>query len=512
MVDDKVVLVIDQTAQVGRKAQPTLAGMLLRKQTALIAALLAGLAGIGIHAAFQADESQPLQQDVADARKASHAGLSGLKLSSTVSMPAASAATPMNLQLSTAVAEQAGATLAVDLDGDGLPELVSANARSAELIINGRPVASDDRPAFSAAWTVALRSPATMLAAGDIDGDGRPDLLATNETASTVEVLINTTPAASGRAHAAQTDVTFKASEALDLGSPRSAMLLADVSGDGMADLIALQRLDHETDLPASLAVRVNVSSRGGPEFAPARRFQTGYLANGLAAADFDGDGRTDLAVSNGGSGTITVLRNSSLLTMNFSVDQTLAARRGVRGLITGDLDGDDQPDLVVIEPGDDRIALYRNQDGRYGDPVEVAATTPSAVGLADLRGDSRPELIIGHGSDGGVGMRVDVAPRGSVHPRFLPEIALLASGAQASIIAADLDGDRRVDVALQPVDAGDGSAWVPAASMSLFQHPFARERSSKFAETLDLVVTLTAPPSDGPKQIAADSPRRATQ
>ena len=503
MVDDEVARVIEPARDEARDARGA-SGGLTRNPRKLAGAVLAVAALVAAIAVFER-EATPDRVEAADGRSASHASLSGLQLSSAVT---ASVPMPAALPLPGAPEIMSRATLAVDLDGDGLPELVTADPRTAQLLISVSRSGPDEPPAFDPAnpVTLALGHPASLLAAGDIDGDGRADLVVASEAAATAELLINVS-AASGAP-------LFRSGGLLDLDTVPSSLLLADVSGDGLADLVALQRLDHETDLPMSLTVRVNVSSPRDTEFAPARRFPTGYLANGVAASDFDGDGRTDLAVSNAGSGTVTVLRNASVLTLNFSVDQTLAARRGVTGLVAGDVDGDGRPDLVVVLPADDRIALFRNRDGRYGDPVEVPAASPGAVALADLRGDDRPELIVAHGGTGGVSMRIDVAPRGSPHWRLLPEVPLLAPGTQALVVAADFDGDRRMELALQPVAiAAEGDDGVNATvPMALFRHPFPRFTASPAPWTQQLAHAIATPTLAASQNDAADPPRRATQ
>lgn len=503
MVDDEVARVIEPAHGAPRDTRIAFGG-LARKPRVLAGGLLAVGAIVAAVAVFE-HEATPDRVEADVGRPASHASLSGLQLSSTVT---AAVPMPVALPLPGAPVITSRATLAVDLDGDGLPELVTADPRTAQLSVSVARSGPGEPPAFEPAHavTLALGHPASLLAAGDIDGDGRGDLVVASESAAATELLINVSVSSGAP--------MFRSGGLLDIDTPPSSLLLVDVSGDGLADLVALQRLDHETDLPMSLAVRVNVSSRRDTEFAPARRFPTGYLANGVAASDFDGDGRTDLAVSNAGSGTVTVLRNSSVLTVNFSVDQTLAARRGVTGVAAGDVDGDGRPDLVVVEPADDRIALFRNRDGRYGDPVEVAATAPGAIALADLRGDDRPELIVAHGGAGGVSMRVDVAPRGSPHARLLPEVPLLAPGAQALIVAADFDGDRRVELALQPVAfaAEAGGGLEATAPLSLFRHPFPRLMASRAVRSRQLAQAIALPTTAAAQDVAADLPRRATQ
>ena len=115
---------------------------------------------------------------------------------------------------------------------------------------------------------------------------------------------------------------------------------------------------------------------------------------------DIDGDGDRDLTVTNQGSDDVTVLRNNG--SANFNA--LLSSPEGVGGRplgqpATADFDGDGDTDLAVSNADDDNISILRNAGGgNFTQP----ATSPESVGdnprrqvAADLDGDGDPDLAV---------------------------------------------------------------------------------------------------------------------
>jgi hypothetical protein len=202
-----------------------------------------------------------------------------------------------------------------------------------------------------------------------------------------------------------------------------------------------------------------------GPTFASKVDESTGTEPLGLAVADFDGDGKNDIAVTiynNGNGDHLTIFRNTGTGgQVQFDpLPVDVATGRGPEGVAAFDLDNVGKVDLVTANPGDSSISVFRNHSSRgFIDfqPVPLslpAPPTPHRVVIADFDGDGRPDLIVTsnngrlvsvfhHASDPNTiafDHRTDFGTRG-----FLNELAV-----------ADLDRDMRPDILVPLYDQGE--------------------------------------------------------
>jgi uncharacterized protein (TIGR03437 family) len=184
-----------------------------------------------------------------------------------------------------------------DLNGDGKPDLVvadggdlSSKKPGSVVILLGKGDGS-----FTAGAPILIGSPAGAplgVTIGDVNGDGKPDVVVLYQSFNFtwgVQILLNQ---GSGGFMAL-------APMATDFG-PVTA-LISDFSGDGKPDLV-IAHCCGDTDMTYMLG-------NGDGTFQPETHFSAGPSPNGLALGDLNGDGLPDIAVAdNGQTGGVTVL------------------------------------------------------------------------------------------------------------------------------------------------------------------------------------------------------------
>ena len=130
---------------------------------------------------------------------------------------------------------------------------------------------------------------------GDLDGDGKSDLVVSNGTSNTLSVLHNT---------GSNGSISFDAKVDYITGNYPSNVSIGDLDGDGKPDLAVTNRVSN------TVSILSNTSSNGSISFDAKVDYTTGNAPYNVSIGDLDGDGKPDLAVSNFNGNAVSVLRN----------------------------------------------------------------------------------------------------------------------------------------------------------------------------------------------------------
>jgi len=165
-----------------------------------------------------------------------------------------------------------------------------------------------------------------------------------------------------------------------------------------------------------------------------------------LVTGDFNGDGRTDLAVAN--SGAVNSGDNDvSILLGNgdgtFQNQVTYAVGSYPVALVTGDFNGDGRTDLAVANSGSNDVSiLLGNGNGTFKNPVTYAVGSyPVALVTDDFTGDGHVDLAV---AGGGVSVLL-----GNGDGTFQPQVTYAVGLDPDAIVAGDFTGDGRTDLAV---------------------------------------------------------------
>ena len=286
-----------------------------------------------------------------------------------------------------------------DIDGDGKPDLATPNnystAGQPASISILRNTTTSGSISFAATQNINNGPVTYTMASGDIDGDGKPDLIASSLVDINISVFRNTsvpgTILFAPKVNYATTEGVF-------------GIAVGDIDGDGKTDIAVTNHLNN------SISVFSNTSSPGVISFAAKVDFATMLTPKDIVIADLDGDGKQDIAVTEQFSYSYSILRNTSTVgSISFAtrVDYTIQANAEPHGLIVSDLDGDNKLDLAMVTiytPTDGsslRLAKNSSTSGAISFALvsNMVAGTGGAyhVSAGDINGDGKPDLAFGN-------------------------------------------------------------------------------------------------------------------
>ena len=382
-------------------------------------------------------------------------------------------------QVRYAAGDAPSALVAGDFDGDGRTDLAVANYGSDDVSVllgNGDGTFRDQVRYAAGAGPLAL-------VAGDLDGDGRTDLAVANYGSGDVSVLLGNGDGtfrdqvryAAGDGPPPSWRGTSTVTAAPTWPSPTTAPTTCRCCwatatapsgtrcgtrrGTGQCPRGGGLNGDGRTDLAVANYGSGDVSvllGRGDGTFRDQVRYAAGTGPSALVAGDFNGDGRTDLAVANQSSGDVSVLLGNGDGTFQDQV--RYAAGDAPFALVAGDFNGDGRTDLAVANYGSDDVSvLLGNGDGTFRDQVRYAAgVAPYALVAGDFDGDGRTDLAVANYGSHDVSVLL-----GNGDGTFRDQVRYAAGDRASALVAGDFDGDGRTDLAVANQDSHDVSVLL---------------------------------------------------
>jgi hypothetical protein len=366
-----------------------------------------------------------------------------------------------------------------DLDGDGRTDLVvgAANGGTGMVSVLRGTAGGGLAAPLGSPFGLGVAGGAGAIAVGDLNGDDRSDVLAAigSGTANNDQLV----PLAGDGTGA------LIAGAPVTTGEQLSGVALADLDGDGDLDALASSTTAVATD-------QLGVIEQGpaGLAFSGAAGPASTMLAAGVAAGDLDGDGHPDALVvsTNAGSGSAWVATSAGL---------TLTAAAPVpvgpdpAAVALADVDGDGDLDGLVLDGSAALLTVLRN-DGAGGLTATGVAvpglTTGSGVAAGDLNGDGAADAVVTDGATGSAAVLLGDGTGGFDAPVWL------ATGAgPRSPLIADLTGDGLPDIATADASA-DAVSVLPNASapapQALLSGPFGDEEVGRTGAARTVTVT----------------------
>jgi hypothetical protein len=271
------------------------------------------------------------------------------------------------------------------------------------------------------------------LQAGDLDGDGRTDIIAGDSPLSLPGQFLLSLFSGDGQGG-------FRHRPLRSLEQNPQTVLLGELDGDGAIDAVVLG--SHLTNQSGDSSSVVHlVRGAGGPEPLATRTFLARSLIQSAALGDMDADGAMDLAVTSWTERTVEAFWNDGKARLAGLVRG--AATTGARALATGDLDSDGDPDFAAVEPAAGAVHVFLRRARAFTAEriTERVPPSPKALAIGDIDGDRALDIAIAGDFAAGV-----LWQDGS--GEFPSAWSAAAGSTPGQIQLADLDGDGDLDLA----------------------------------------------------------------
>lgn len=286
-----------------------------------------------------------------------------------------------------------------DLTGSGTTDLVVANFNTASLSVLLQTAPGSGK--YQAATSYPVGGAPNDVQLADVNADGKLDAIVADNASSGRIVIFPQDPANPGH---------FLAPVTLATPNAASGVAVGDLNGDGKPD-IAAATSDSNGNNGAVIVFYQNPASPGS--FLAPVTVAAGAQPITVKIADMNGDGVADLVAANFGAGTngvgsagVSVVLQDAANPGTFLAPVTYAAQLGTTHLVVVDVDGDNLPDVVTanLGPSPSGSLSVLLQDPANRGVLKTAQSyagfgQPLCVAVGDINGDGKPDIAVADGN-----------------------------------------------------------------------------------------------------------------
>jgi gliding motility-associated-like protein len=337
-----------------------------------------------------------------------------------------------------------------DFNGDKKIDIATASKASNNisiLINNGSPgtlAFPPKAPASATAILVSIGAKSLHLTCGDLNGDSRPDIVATSgDDGNRIFILQNM----GGGVFTPQTIALNT------LGTQK--VKIADLDLDGKPELI----VTHKKGPPAMISILQNKTTSSTISFeAPIDFAVTGATTtDGLDVADLNGDNKFEIIVGQSLGKDVFIIKNTSTPGA-ISLENTLrlaTSGDGVVNIRIGDIDNDGKDDITVTQVTKNYISVFLNTGSEtsisFGPPVIVPTeATPWGLDFGDLDGDGKIDIAVASITKTNLTILNNESSPGSV---TLTKSLVPTTLITRHILMGDVDNDGKPDIGFTSLD-----------------------------------------------------------
>ncbi|OQP62224.1 IPT/TIG domain-containing protein [Niastella populi] len=320
----------------------------------------------------------------------------------------------------------------IDLNADGKPEIVATQDWSnyLNLFTNN---SSPRHIGFSTNMPYDIGGAGKDIAAGDLNGDGIPEVLVAKEQSDQVSIYDNTL------SNIYNTGIT---------GGPNS-FAITDLDGDGKTDVVI------GCHRSSTIVVLRNTSTGSTLSFSKQNIAVSGFMSK-LAVRDMDGDGKPDICGIMPDLNALVILKNTYTTGNLTFTTSTFSTGTYPVHIQLDDLDGDDKPDIAVSNATGKTLSVFRNSSasGTIALDAKIDYTVtgmPTNISIADMDGDTKPDIALGDATNSSFVVFKNNSTSGAID---FTGITFTADMRANYIVITDFDGDGKNDVAIADINS----------------------------------------------------------
>ena len=338
--------------------------------------------------------------------------------------------------------------IAEDMNFDGKPDLVTCNFSSPQYnvsVLFNLTAPGASTPAFTLPDIIDTSPGQSLIAAGDVNGDGLTDIVAANYTTDSVCVMLNV-------CLPGDTTAYFVGTQHYNIGAVCSGIFISDINNDGLNDITAV------SNTSSTLIVLINQTDCGTYicEFSAPHTQAIGGAPYSLTMKDLNLDGKPDASIANFTDAKVSVLLNITTpgaATPAFETKADYAAGTNPVFVTSDDLNGDYKPDLAVVNYSSNSVSVFINTTAigvstpSFSVKTDISSSSNYSIVVRDFNDDGKPDVATANDTNNSISVYFNTTLPGGITPTFVSGGDFPSGDLPDYITFADFNNEQNPDL-----------------------------------------------------------------